>query len=44
MVHLNIRITPTLISTAMISLVLLAGYGLSKADNADVSMAVFFVG
>jgi hypothetical protein len=44
MVHLNIRITKTLLTAAMISLVLLAGYGLSRADNADVSMAVFFVG
>jgi hypothetical protein len=44
MVDLNIRITPILISTTMIALVLLTGYGLSRADNADISMAVFFVG
>jgi hypothetical protein len=44
MAHLNIRITQTLIPTAMIALILLTGSGLSHADNADVSMAVFFVG
>ncbi|MHC4487303.1 MAG: hypothetical protein ACYS4T_19235 [Planctomycetota bacterium] len=44
MVHFNIRITKTLINAAMIALVVLSGYGLSRADNADVSMAVFFVG
>ena len=44
MVHLNVRITQTLISAAMIALVLLAGHGLSQADSADGSMAVFFVG
>lgn len=44
MVHLNIRIRQTLISAAMIALAVLTGYGLSQADNADVSMAVFFVG
>jgi hypothetical protein len=44
MVHLKIRITQTLISTAMIALVLLTGSVLSHADNADLSMTVFFVG
>jgi hypothetical protein len=44
MVHLNIRIRQTLITTAMIALVLLAGHELSQADKSDLSMAVFFVG
>jgi hypothetical protein len=44
MVHLNIRITKTLLTAAMIALGLLAGHGLSQADSADVSRAVFFVG
>ena len=44
MVHLNIRITQTLITASIIALALFAGHGLSRADSADVSRAVFFVG
>jgi cytochrome b561 len=42
--HMNDRYMHIFISAAMIALVIFTGYGLSQAENADGSKAVFFVG
>ena len=44
MLYWNVRITKILIPVAMVALIFLSVHGLSRADDADVSKAVFFVG